>query len=484
MRLRKAVAALRSAVDDYGRHACSELAAAIAYRILFSLVPFVALLAACSAPARERARRRRRMAARRVPGHDRRAAASRRSSRPRARRTSLAGLVAFGTLIWTASGMTRSLRVALAVVWEIGRAADVRAREAARHRGARRPRRARAGRLRALAGHADRRPGRRRPHRRARVSAARRRVIARSRSWRSPSPPRSPRCWSSTGSAPPSRRPLAARLAERAGDRGRDRRRRRGLRVLPRPDRQLRHDLRAAGRGARVPRAGLHDRLPRRCSAPSSSSPAMSFVAAAVFGGMTLSPTPHRRRRSPCRCSTLVPAACASRCARPVTARSPSRPPDTLLIDTSAMRSVLDRSDRPDHGARRAGRHVGRRDRGRGAVRAGARVGHARDGRRHRLHARRRARVPRAQARLRRRQSAPRRRRHRRRRAADRARGSSQRPVLGAARGGRELRRRDRRSSSGCTRCARSSAASRDASIARSRRTCWSAFASTRCPTR
>ena len=31
---------------------------------------------------------------------------------------SVAGLIAFGTLIWTASGMTRSLRVALAVVWE------------------------------------------------------------------------------------------------------------------------------------------------------------------------------------------------------------------------------------------------------------------------------------------------------------------------------------------------------------------------------
>ena len=31
--------------------------------------------------------------------------------------TSLAGMIAFGALIWTASGMTRSLRVALAVIW-------------------------------------------------------------------------------------------------------------------------------------------------------------------------------------------------------------------------------------------------------------------------------------------------------------------------------------------------------------------------------
>ena len=33
--------------------------------------------------------------------------------------TSLAGLIALGALMWTASGMTRSLRVALSVVWEL-----------------------------------------------------------------------------------------------------------------------------------------------------------------------------------------------------------------------------------------------------------------------------------------------------------------------------------------------------------------------------
>ena len=42
---------------------------------------------------------------------------------------SLAGLVAFGTLLWTASGMTRSVRVAFAVVWESdARPAFVRAK--------------------------------------------------------------------------------------------------------------------------------------------------------------------------------------------------------------------------------------------------------------------------------------------------------------------------------------------------------------------
>ena len=41
-----AVGVLRSAHESYGRHACSELAAAIAYRVLFALVPSIALLAA------------------------------------------------------------------------------------------------------------------------------------------------------------------------------------------------------------------------------------------------------------------------------------------------------------------------------------------------------------------------------------------------------------------------------------------------------
>ena len=39
------VAVVRSAVSGYGRHADAQFAAALAYRALFSIVPFVALLA-------------------------------------------------------------------------------------------------------------------------------------------------------------------------------------------------------------------------------------------------------------------------------------------------------------------------------------------------------------------------------------------------------------------------------------------------------
>ena len=106
----------RRAIAGYGRHACGELAAAISYRILFALVPFVALLAALlpenarvdvvawlldafpGATVEQGVQQQ--LASAGTP-------------------TSLTGLVAFGTLIWTASGMTRSLRVALAVVWEV-----------------------------------------------------------------------------------------------------------------------------------------------------------------------------------------------------------------------------------------------------------------------------------------------------------------------------------------------------------------------------
>jgi membrane protein len=112
---------VRRAVDGYGRHACGELAAAIAYRILFALVPFVALLAALLPDG-----------ARldvvewlfdRLPGTTVEQGVEQqleRSGTP----TSLAGLIALGTLMWTASGMTRSLRVALSVVWEVERRPD------------------------------------------------------------------------------------------------------------------------------------------------------------------------------------------------------------------------------------------------------------------------------------------------------------------------------------------------------------------------
>ena len=118
MRLPAAVGALRSAHESYGRHACSELAAALAYRVLFSLVPFIALLAAlldAILPPDTRADVVGWLLGA-LPGTTVQTGVEQELAKTGAI-TSLAGMIAFGALIWTASGMTRSLRVALAVIW-------------------------------------------------------------------------------------------------------------------------------------------------------------------------------------------------------------------------------------------------------------------------------------------------------------------------------------------------------------------------------
>jgi membrane protein len=114
------VGLLRGAGSEYGRHAGSELAAAIAYRILFSLVPFIALLAAVLDAVMPDTARQDVVdwIVGAFPGATVEEGVQRQLQSSGAL-TSLAGLVALGALIWTASGMTRSLRVAFGVVWEI-----------------------------------------------------------------------------------------------------------------------------------------------------------------------------------------------------------------------------------------------------------------------------------------------------------------------------------------------------------------------------
>ncbi len=128
VRMRRVTAVLRSAVAGYGRHADSQFAAALAYRALFSLVPFVALLAALldiflPTGVREEVVEWLLGA---LPGTELEASVDRELASSGAL-TTLAGLIAFGTLIWSATGVTGSLRTAFSVIWEAGpRAAFVR----------------------------------------------------------------------------------------------------------------------------------------------------------------------------------------------------------------------------------------------------------------------------------------------------------------------------------------------------------------------
>jgi membrane protein len=129
-RVQRIKAILRTAFKAYGRHADSEFAAALAYRALFSLVPFIALLAAVldvvlSTEAREDVVD---WVLGALPGTEVQASVEREVARSGAL-TSVAGIFALGALIWAASGMTSSLRVALTVIWEVGkRPAFVRAK--------------------------------------------------------------------------------------------------------------------------------------------------------------------------------------------------------------------------------------------------------------------------------------------------------------------------------------------------------------------
>ena len=106
------------AAGGYTRHATSQLAAAIAYRVLFSLVPLAAFVVRRRRPSAGQAARRSRGLAR-----VRRAGSSAGPERPQALEGSrvtptIAGLVALVFLLWAASGMMAAIRVAFRVIWE------------------------------------------------------------------------------------------------------------------------------------------------------------------------------------------------------------------------------------------------------------------------------------------------------------------------------------------------------------------------------
>jgi membrane protein len=108
----------REAFAGWGRHASSQLAAAISYRVLFSLVPFVALLvSALELVLPEHARHAVMSWLFRGEGSHVESAVSKTVVHPGAT-ASLGGIVAVAGLLWAATGMMSSIRTALAVIWE------------------------------------------------------------------------------------------------------------------------------------------------------------------------------------------------------------------------------------------------------------------------------------------------------------------------------------------------------------------------------
>lgn len=104
----------------YGRHAGSQLAAGISYRVLFSLVPLVALVVSVVdllLPAEVR-KDIVDWLFHRFPGRGLESAVNKSVSHPGAT-APLVGLVALAGLLWAASGMMASIRVAFRVVWEV-----------------------------------------------------------------------------------------------------------------------------------------------------------------------------------------------------------------------------------------------------------------------------------------------------------------------------------------------------------------------------
>jgi membrane protein len=110
----------RVIASAYGRHAGSQLAAGIAYRVLFSLVPLVALVVSVVDLLLPTEVRKDVVdwLFHRFPGHGLESAVNRSVSHPGAT-APLVGLIALAGLLWAASGMMASLRIAFRVVWEL-----------------------------------------------------------------------------------------------------------------------------------------------------------------------------------------------------------------------------------------------------------------------------------------------------------------------------------------------------------------------------
>lgn len=106
-------------LSAYSRHAGSQLSAAIAYRVLFSLIPFAAFLLTILDTVLSSSRREQfvEWLFGVLPGTDLEASidntlAASGASAP------IVGLIALGVLLWGASGMMASIRIAFRVIWD------------------------------------------------------------------------------------------------------------------------------------------------------------------------------------------------------------------------------------------------------------------------------------------------------------------------------------------------------------------------------
>jgi membrane protein len=109
----------RAAQSGYGRHAGSQLAAGISYRVLFSLVPLLALVVSVLDVVLPKETRHDIVAwlLHGLKGTSLEAAVDKSVSHPGAT-APLVGLVALLGLLWAATGMMASIRTAFRVIWE------------------------------------------------------------------------------------------------------------------------------------------------------------------------------------------------------------------------------------------------------------------------------------------------------------------------------------------------------------------------------
>jgi membrane protein len=104
----------------YGRHADSQLAAGIAYRVLFSLVPLVALVVSLLDRLLPSELRRDMVdwLFHRLPGSTLKSAVNQSLSHP-GTAAPVVAVIALAGLLWAASGMMASIRTAFRVIWEV-----------------------------------------------------------------------------------------------------------------------------------------------------------------------------------------------------------------------------------------------------------------------------------------------------------------------------------------------------------------------------